>query len=1015
MSTFNYSLNQLNDSKTYTHIQLPVKNDTSNGKIGLIQDIDIGVMQGFGYTIDGYNSDTSQINNFVSFVSTVDLLLKNLSTRITDLKTIVDGLTSESLIASIITEPKANSLTYNGTSQYLITAGSANNGVMYYSSAYDGSYSTALPQGTNAGAYTVYYYAKGNSGYKDSAKRQLGVTIAKASSLKTAPTVISTVISHDGNLHNLINTGTTNSGTMEYGVNFNNSSTTNPPSLWTSDIPQGRDSGQYYIWYRIQNGVDSNYEAINATYLTYVTISESAVQQYTVRLRIIYGSSTTTEDKVVNSGSSATWTMEPPTGYSWPTTIENGRINGNTITSDPVNESNTDENGIMIVTVTCVEVTTNVPVAGITLNTTSLTVAANSHDSIRATIEPANASNQTVNWKSSKPTVATVTSSTTSGQNATVTWKKAGSCTITATADGDASKSATCSVTCKSAPIAVTGIKLSKPTIELDANRSTTITAEVLPTNATNQTINWESSDASVATVTPSSTTSGDSATVRWKKAGRCTITATAAGNTSKTATCSVTCNAATIAVTGITLDPTTPLTVAGGSTASIIATVEPANAANKTINWSSSDTTVATVTTPTTSGNSTTVTWNKAGSCTITATSADNTSISKTCSVTCEEARVTKISLTPSSSSLELDANGTTTISATVSPSYATNQAIYWESSNTAVATVTTHTMSGDNATITWQGPGTCDITATADNGRISKKCSVTCNSANIAVTDITLNKSSLELDANSYGYIRATVSPGDATDKTINWESSDASIATVTPSSTTSGDSAIVRWKKAGRCTITATAAGNTSKSATCSVTCNSANIAVTGVSLDAAAMSIDAGKSKTITATVEPSNATNQTINWSSSNTAVATVTPSSTTSGNSATVIWQGAGNCTITATAAGDTSKTAICRVNCASPSNNYYIGRSNKVTFTLDDLDQYVAEKPNEITLPGGDTSTWAVWIYPESWGKPTKAISDASNEDELGSFNYEKITLPEGYTGCWSTPGVDDTYTLEW
>ena len=48
MSTFNYSLNQLNDSKTYTHIQLPVKNDTSNGKIGLIQDIDIGVMQGFG-------------------------------------------------------------------------------------------------------------------------------------------------------------------------------------------------------------------------------------------------------------------------------------------------------------------------------------------------------------------------------------------------------------------------------------------------------------------------------------------------------------------------------------------------------------------------------------------------------------------------------------------------------------------------------------------------------------------------------------------------------------------------------------------------------------------------------------------------------------------------------------------------------------------------------------------------------------------------------------------------------
>ena len=98
------------------------------------------------------------------------------------------------------------------------------------------------------------------------------------------------------------------------------------------------------------------------------------------------------------------------------------------------------------------------------------------------------------------------------------------------------------------------------------------------------------------------------------------------------------------------------------------------------------------------------------------------------------------------------------------------------------------------------------------------------------------------------------------------------------------------------------------------------------------------------------------------------------------------------------------------------PSNNYYIGRSDKEVFTLDDLDQYVAEKPSEITLPGGDTSTWAVWIYPESWGKPTKAISNSSNADELASFNYDNaLTFPEGYTGCWSLPYSDCTYTLEW
>ena len=98
-----------------------------------------------------------------------------------------------------------------------------------------------------------------------------------------------------------------------------------------------------------------------------------------------------------------------------------------------------------------------------------------------------------------------------------------------------------------------------------------------------------------------------------------------------------------------------------------------------------------------------------------------------------------------------------------------------------------------------------------------------------------------------------------------------------------------------------------------------------------------------------------------------------------------------------------------------TPSNNYYIGRSNKEVFTLDDLDQYVAEKPGEITLPGGDITTWAVWIYPESWGKPIKAISNSSNADELASFIYADITLPEGYTGCYSVPYSNTTYTLEW
>ena len=369
MSTLNYSLSQLNDPKTCTHIQFPIKHDTVGGKIGLIQDIDFGVMEGFGYSADGYG-ESSRIDNFVSFVTTIDLLFKNLNTRINDLKSTVDKLASTSFIASITTTPKAKqSLTYKGTSQDLITAGSASNGVMYYSLTNEGQYSPSVPQGTNAGTYTVFYYAKGNTGYKDSATSQLNVTIAKASSLKTPPTLKFTEKPHDGSPHDLINAGVANNGTMEYGFNFNGSSNTLPTS-WSSNIPQGTDSGTYHIWYRIQNGVDStNYELKNATYIGSVTIVVSTIS-----------------------------------------------------------------------------------VTNITLNKPSLSINANGTDTITATVSPSDATNKTINWSSSDDKIATVTASTSSGQAATVTWKKAGTCIITATSEGNLSISKTCSVTCQDAP-----------------------------------------------------------------------------------------------------------------------------------------------------------------------------------------------------------------------------------------------------------------------------------------------------------------------------------------------------------------------------------------------------------------------------------------------------------------------------------------------------------------------------------------------------------------------------------
>lgn len=83
-------------------------------------------------------------------------------------------------VASITAAPTPNTLTYIGEAQYLINTGEANVGTMVYSLTEDGEYTTSIPQGTNAGDYTVWYYVQGDANHNDSAKATVSVNIAKA-------------------------------------------------------------------------------------------------------------------------------------------------------------------------------------------------------------------------------------------------------------------------------------------------------------------------------------------------------------------------------------------------------------------------------------------------------------------------------------------------------------------------------------------------------------------------------------------------------------------------------------------------------------------------------------------------------------------------------------------------------------------------------------------------------------------------------------------------------------------
>ena len=253
-----------------------------------------------------------------------------------------------------------------------------------------------------------------------------------------------------------------------------------------------------------------------------------------------------------------------------------------------------------------------VGVSGITLNKTALNLTIGASESLVATISPSNATNKDVKWTSSNTNVATVD---TTGK---VTGVSAGSATITVkTKDG--AKIATCNVTVKNSVIPVTGVTLNKTALSLVTGTSESLVATISPSNATNKDVEWTSSNTNVATVDTTGKVTGVSA-------GSATITVKTKDG-SKVATCNVTVKNPVISVTGVTLNKTA-LNLVTGASESLIATISPSNATNKNVEWTSSNTNVATVDT---TGK---VIGVSSGSATITVKTKDGAKVA-TCNVT--------------------------------------------------------------------------------------------------------------------------------------------------------------------------------------------------------------------------------------------------------------------------------------------------------------------------------------------------------------------------------------------
>ena len=179
-------------------------------------------------------------------------------------------------------------------------------------------------------------------------------------------------------------------------------------------------------------------------------------------------------------------------------------------------------------TATC-EVTViaaRVNVTGVTLNKSATTLYVGDSETLTATVAPADATNKTVSWTSDDESVATV-------EDGEITAVGVGSATITATTE-DGDFTATCDVTVN--PVAVTSVALNKTSTSITYGNTETLTATILPANATNKNIVWTSSNESVATV--------EDGVITANAVGTTTITATSQADGTKADACTVTVTA---------------------------------------------------------------------------------------------------------------------------------------------------------------------------------------------------------------------------------------------------------------------------------------------------------------------------------------------------------------------------------------------------------------------------------------------------------------------------------------
>jgi uncharacterized protein YjdB len=562
----------------------------------------------------------------------------------------------------------------------------------------------------------------------------------------------------------------------------------------------------------------------------------------------------------------------------------------------------------------------SVPVASVSIAPASITIEAGATTQLTETVLPGNATNKTVVWSSSNTSVATVSTS------GVVTGASEGSVVITATtADGAKTATSSITVTANTGNVAVTGVAVTPASVNVNPGATTQLTAAVSPVNATNKVVNWSSSNTSVASVSASGLVTG-------VVSGNATITATTQDG-SQTSSSAVVINAKPVAVmTASAISGDAPLTVNFTSDGSsdpdegdIVLGFE----------WNFGDGSANS------NANSPSKTFTNPGTYTVTLRVVDNHDLYS-------NPVTTTITVTGSNTASTITftglADGTLSNPFNDASGYSLLGTYVPNSSNDPLSVRT----SNNNKVLLNSNSGS-KVTLTKTGGGV-------------------FNLESLKYASNPWGALADAVITG-------TYEAGGTVTADISSASTTF-QTATLNWTGLSQVSIDFNAGVNQSYGMLDDfiVSSGTSNVAVTSVSLSPSTLSLLAGSTGSLTATVLPANATNKSVSYSSSNTVIATVNASGVVTGVAA-------GSATITATT-DDGAMTSTCAITVTAPITT--------ATITFTDL------ADGALSNPFNDVSGYVLLgTYVPSLYNESLVVSTLNGNKVISNKNYDsKVTL---------------------